>query len=334
MTNCTKPGVIKIWKGGKEITVKVITDSRPVGSVPFLKNLKDTLKKEENCDKNDYNLTECLGHKKNPYVEIKLTTLHPHEFKWFMNCIIHTIQTSSCSHLWGRDTNKAPCKALSCEIEVFGCNKKDHVKIKQVNKIKSLLIGKISSQKVKVHYDYDAKGTMNRYMTWDCDGGKRVSQYNHSNYNITGTSQKVTFLYALSAKHGKWDAGNGTLKFDMNGLDVNMFSDRPFRYATTYIGSEARELINKLFNEDNTANSFAKNPPNAVLNTVDGQAAFKVLSATVSQKGVVSMELRGIANMKLKSNDQKGRVSLFIDNVSFGGSVSAGGVSVGAGFSF
>ena len=94
MGDYTKKGVTKLRKGAKEFTMEITTDSLAKGTVPFLKTLKDTLKKEGSSGGKDYGFVECLGHN-TPYIKTTLTTVHPSEFTWLMNCIKHSIQNSS-----------------------------------------------------------------------------------------------------------------------------------------------------------------------------------------------------------------------------------------------
>ena len=120
--------------------------------------------------------------------------------------------------------------------------------------------------------------------------------------------QQKSYLYSLNIEDGSWDGSK--LIFSKDNVNLIKFTDRPFRIAHESMGVSAERTIDKLFKEK-SSNSFTVDPPNAVLSTSSGQAAFEIKKVNVNN-GNVKMMLLPIGHKMLKN--VIGRFSLFIDN--------------------
>ena len=94
---------------------------------------------------------------------------------------------------------------------------------------------------------------------------------------IAAPAQARSYLYALSGKNGLIrKTTNGQYLLEMTlpiKNQVTMFSDRPYRIVKPISGNELKKIWDK-----GGPNSFAANPPNAVLEIASMQA--KVVTLT------------------------------------------------------
>ena len=125
-----------------------------------------------------------------------------------------------------------------------------------------------------------------------------------------------SYLYSLNLQNAHWN-GENILTFEKSGVDLITFTDRPFRDTSKNTDVNSIDELNRIFNEGKEAdNSFAKDPPNAVMVTQDGQDTFIVEKVKV-ENGKVTMTLKDLRGQN-KLPEVTGRITLFIDNFLMG----------------
>ena len=127
-------------------------------------------------------------------------------------------------------------------------------------------------------------------------------------------TESPSYLFSAVFNNAQFDRNNtgGTLRFTKNDIEsVIQFTDRPFRQTQNITYEDFVSLFNANVVGTNT---FAEDPPNAVLVHSEEQRTYKViLSSSTENEAVFNLELLPGEIHNLTS--MSGRMNLFVDNL-------------------
>ena len=127
------------------------------------------------------------------------------------------------------------------------------------------------------------------------------------------SSQTPSYLFsAVFNGDFIWNSTGGTLTFTSSDVDsIIQFTDRPIRQTGIISFDEFISLFGVL---DSGSNTFAEDPPNAVLVHNEEQRTYIVRLAS-SDTNSVTFNLELLAGEKHNLDDVNGRMSFFVDSV-------------------
>ena len=132
-------------------------------------------------------------------------------------------------------------------------------------------------------------------------------------YNISGQNPQYLFSAVFNNGNFTRDSTGGTLTFTRSDVDsIIQFSDRPFR-QTDNISFE--EFVSLFGITDSGSNTFAEDPPNAVLVHEEEQRTYIVRLAS-SDSNSVTFNLELLPGESHNLENVNGRMSFFVDNQS------------------
>lgn len=125
--------------------------------------------------------------------------------------------------------------------------------------------------------------------------------------------ERKQYLYSIILKAATFhkNENGGILSFTRSNTNIIQFTDRPFQKSTSNFNFD---IFAKLFEENNNSNnSFYKDPPNGVLVIEDKQKTYKItLNEYINDKITFNLTLlEGESNIINK--DYNGRINLFVD---------------------
>ena len=128
--------------------------------------------------------------------------------------------------------------------------------------------------------------------------------------------ESPSYLFSALFNNAQFDRNNtgGTLRFTKNDIEsVIQFTDRPFRQTQNITYEDFVSLFNANVVGTNT---FAEDPPNAVLVHSEEQRTYKViLSSSTENEAVFNLELLPGEIHNLTS--MSGRINLFVDEANY-----------------
>ena len=123
---------------------------------------------------------------------------------------------------------------------------------------------------------------------------------------------KPEWLFSLIGD-AKYDASTNTLTLvNKDKLKLLGFTDRPYREQTKY--DNATLILELLFNEDNSKDSFSEDPPNAVLVMNNKQVVYELVKYDTKTNTFHLKPLPNHSEYYNHTEDYTGEISLFIDN--------------------